>query len=226
MTYVVALTGGIGSGKSAVADLFAAHGAVVVDTDAIAHELTGAGGKAMPEILRVFGPTAATAEGALDRAAMRRLIFADPEARKRLEAILHPMIREESERRIVTSASLCRNGSAVLLDTASHNLCGPSAYAVLVVPLLIESGSYRERCDRIAVVDCSEETQIRRVMARNGMKREEILRILAAQASRQQRLAAADDVIANETGLAALARQVDALDARYRSNRGVKPQKG
>lgn len=216
MTYVVALTGGIGSGKSAAADLFAAHGATIVDTDAIAHELTAAGGAAMPEILRTFGPTAATVEGALDRAAMRRQVFADPEVRKRLEAILHPMIREESERRIATS--LCGNGGT--------NSPDPSGYVVLVVPLLIESGDYRKQGDRIAVVDCSEETQIRRVMARNGLKRDEVLRIFAAQASRQQRLEAADDVITNDADLAALAHQVDALDTLYRSNRGVKSRKG
>lgn len=197
MTYVVGLTGGIGSGKSAVADLFGALGINVVDADAVAHALTKAGGGAMPAVCAEFGDGVADADGALDRAAMRARVFADPSARKRLEAILHPMIREESERRLAAGAD--------------------APYAILMVPLLVESGSYRKRVNRIAVVDCAEETQIARVMSRNGLAREEVERILAAQATRSERLLAADDVIDNDGPLAALAPQIERLHSKYLS---------
>ena len=196
MTYVIGLTGGIGSGKSAVADLFAARGVLVIDTDAIAHALTAAGGAAMPAICAEFGDGAAGADGALDRAAMRAMVFADPSARKRLEAILHPLIRGESEHRLLANPA-------------------GSPYAILMVPLLVESGDYRKRVNRIAVVDCAEATQIARVMHRNGLAREEIERILAAQATRAERLAAADDVIDNDADLAALPPQIERLHVRY-----------
>jgi len=197
MTYVVGLTGGIGSGKSAVADLFGALDVNVVDADAVAHALTKAGGGAMPAVCAEFGDGVADADGALDRAAMRARVFADPSARKRLEAILHPMIREESERRLAAGAD--------------------APYAILMVPLLVESGSYRQRVNRIAVVDCAEETQIARVISRNGLAREEVERILAAQATRAERLAAADDVIDNDGPLAALAPQIERLHSKYLS---------
>ncbi|WP_310451357.1 dephospho-CoA kinase [Sulfuritalea sp.] len=200
MSYVVGLTGGIGSGKSAVADLFAERGILVVDTDAVAHALTAPGGAAMPAIRAEFGEAVAAADGALDRAAMRARVFADGSAktlaRKRLEAILHPMIRSESERLLAADASR-------------------SPYAILMVPLLIEAGSYRERVDRIAVVDCAEATQIARVISRNGLAREEVQRILAAQATRAERLAAADDVIDNDGDLAALRPQIERLHVNY-----------
>jgi dephospho-CoA kinase len=196
MTYVVGLTGGIGSGKSAVADLFAARGVLVVDTDAIAHALTAPGGAAMPAIRAEFGDQVAGANGALDRAAMRAIVFADPSARRRLEAILHPMIRDASERRLA-------DGSA------------GSPYVILMVPLLIESGGYRKRVDRIAVVDCAETTQIARVMSRNGLAREEVGRILAAQATRAERLAAADDVIDNDGALTELPPRIERLHQQY-----------
>lgn len=198
MTWVVGLTGGIGSGKSAAADLFAAHGIPVVDTDAIAHELTAPGGAAMPAIRAGFGDGVVAADGALDRAAMRAIVFADEStktpARKRLEAILHPLIRAESERRIAAAAS---------------------PYVILMVPLLVESGSYRERVNRVAVVDCREETQIARVMSRNGLARAEIERILAAQATRAERLAAADDIIDNDGDIAALPPRIERLHGEY-----------
>ena len=203
MSYVVGLTGGIGSGKSAVAELFAQRGITVVDTDAIAHALTVPGGAAMAAIRAEFGDAAASADGALDRAAMRAMVFADPSARKRLEAILHPLIRAESERQI------------------AHKVAG-SAYAILMVPLLIESGDYRKRVNRIAVVDCAESTQIERVVSRSGLARSEIERILAAQATRAERLAAADDVIDNDGALAGLAPQIERLHHRYMGlSRGV-----
>ena len=194
MSFVVGLTGGIGSGKSAVGDLFAAQGIAVIDTDAIAHELTAPGGAAMPAIRAEFGDAVAAADGALDRAAMRAIVFADPSARKRLEGILHPMIRIESERRLAAAAS---------------------PYVIYMVPLLVESGDYRKRVNRVAVVDCREETQIARVMQRNGLARPDIERILAAQASRAERLAAADDVIDNDGALAELAPRIDQLHQSY-----------
>ena len=196
MSYVVGLTGGIGSGKSAVADLFARHGATVVDTDAIAHAMTAPDGAAMAPIRAEFGDTVATADGALDRTAMRAMVFADPSARKRLEAILHPLIRAESERWL------------------AHKPPG-APYAILMVPLLIESGDYRKRVNRIAVVDCAENTQIERVTSRSGLARSEIERILAAQATRAERLAAADDVIDTDGALAGLAPQIERLHRQY-----------
>ncbi|MGB8251024.1 MAG: dephospho-CoA kinase, partial [Azonexus sp.] len=151
--FVVGLTGGIGSGKSAAADCFAAQGITVVDTDAIAHELAAAGGAAMPALLAEFGPEVASPDGALNRARMRRLVFADPAARRRLEAILHPLIGTLAGER-------CR--------------AADSPYVILAVPLLVESGAYRDRCQRIVVVDCPESLQISRVMARNALPEAEV----------------------------------------------------
>jgi dephospho-CoA kinase len=192
--FVVGLTGGIGSGKSAATDSFAALGIAVVDTDAIAHQLTAAGGAAMPALVAEFGPEVATPAGALDRGRMRRRVFADPAARGRLEGILHPLIRE-------LSATGCRAAA--------------SPYVILAVPLLVESGAYRERCQRIVVVDCPESLQISRVMARNALPEAEVRAIMAAQASREQRLAAADDVLANDGDLAHLEAQVAQLHRKY-----------
>lgn len=192
--FIVGLTGGIGSGKSSVANLFVERGAVLVDTDAIAHELTAPGGEAMPALQEAFGTAVADATGALDRAAMRQRVFADPAARGRLEGILHPMIRQQSEAR-------CRAAA--------------SPYVILAVPLLIESGNFRQRCQRIVVVDCPENLQIERVMARNGLSEAEVRAIMAVQATRSQRLAAADDVVVNDADLAALNSQVEALHSKY-----------
>jgi dephospho-CoA kinase len=192
--FVVGLTGGIGSGKSRVADLFVECGAALVDTDAIAHELTGPGGGAMAELIAAFGPGIADGQGALDRSAMRQRVFAAPEERQQLEAILHPLIRHLADDR-------CRAAAA--------------PYVILAVPLLIESGSFRQRCNRILVVDCPEELQIARVMARNGLSAAEVRAIMAAQATRQQRLAAADDIIANDSDLATLEQRVNALHEKY-----------
>ena len=192
--FVVGLTGGIGSGKSTVAELFVAAGAALVDTDAIAHELTAPGGAALPELIAAFGPDIVDGRGALDRAAMRRLAFAEPTAKARLEGILHPLIRR-------LAAERCRLAS--------------TPYVVLAVPLLVESGNYRQRCDRVLVVDCPESRQIERVMARNKMTENEVKAIMAAQATRQQRLAAADDFVLNDAGLAALSPQVAELHLKY-----------
>lgn len=199
MSCTIGLTGGIGSGKSAVADLLAAQGAAIVDADAISRELTGPGGPAMPALVAEFGPTIATGNGALDRDAMRRLAFSDPAARRRLERIVHPLVRAESQRQ--TDAAL-----------------GHAPYVVLVVPLFVEGGpDYRRRVDRLVVVDCAEETQIRRVMARNGLDRAAVEAIMAVQATRAERLAAADEVIQNDGTLAALAAAANSLHQRLLS---------
>jgi dephospho-CoA kinase len=194
---VVGLTGGIGSGKSAAADCFAALGAVIVDADAIAHELTVPGGGAMAALEAEFGKAVVATDGRLDRALMRRLAFDDPGVRQRLEGILHPLIRAQAD---------LRSRSA---------LAAGAPYVVLVVPLLIESGDYRHRIDRVVVVDCDDEARISRVMARSGLTRAEVERIMGAQAGREDRLAAADDVIDNSSDLDNLARQVAELHHRY-----------
>lgn len=195
VAYRVGLTGGIGSGKSAVASAFAGHGIAVIDSDVIAHELTGPGGAALPALRAAFGAGIIAADGSMDRAAMRRRVFADAAVRSRLERLLHPLIRAESDRQLAAVGSI---------------------YAVLVVPLLIESVDYRERVDRVLVVDCADATRISRVMARSHLSRAEIEQIMAAQASREARLAAADDVIDNDGSLAELAARVAELDLGYR----------
>lgn len=194
MAYVVGLTGGIGSGKSAAAEEFGRLGATLVDTDAIAHELTQAGGAAMPPIRAQFGDDYVDATGAMDRARMRALVFRDPAARNKLEALLHPMIRAESARRIAAAA-------------------GP--YVVHVVPLLVESADYRQRVSRVLVVDCPPEVQLARVRQRSGLSADEVARIIGAQTKREVRLAAADDVIDNSGTLDALHKQVRELHASY-----------
>jgi len=194
MAYVVGLTGGIGSGKSAAAEEFARLGATVVDTDAIAHELTQDKGAAIAQIRRLFGDEFVEKSGAMDRDRMRALVFRDRKAKKQLEALLHPMIRAESERRI-----------------AAAN--GP--YVVHVVPLLVESPGYRERVARVLVVDCPESVQVARVRQRSSLAEDAILRIIDAQISRRDRLAAADDVIDNSGTLDALHKQVRELHVRY-----------
>jgi dephospho-CoA kinase len=192
--FVVGLTGGIGSGKSAAAEEFQRLGATVVDTDAIARELTESGGAAMPHIQALFGAAFVAPGGAMDRKAMRDRVFADPAAKQALEALLHPMIRAEAERRIAAAA-------------------GP--YVVYVVPLLVESKEPRRRADRILVVDAPEEVQVARVTSRSGLAATEVRAIMAAQASRAERLAAADDVIDNAGTREALREQVRALHSRY-----------
>jgi dephospho-CoA kinase len=191
--FVVGLTGGIGSGKSAAAAEFARLGAGVVDTDAIAHELTARQGRALPEIAKVFGDKAIGGDGAMDRTSMRERVFADPSARRTLEGILHPMIREESARRIAAS---------------------PGPYVVHVIPLLVESGDYARRVDRVLVVDAPEDVQMARVKER-GLAEDQIRRIIRSQAARAERLAAAHDVIDNGGSLDALRNQVAALHEKY-----------
>lgn len=192
--FVVGLTGGIGSGKSLAADEFGRLGATVVDTDGIAHELTQPGGAAIGHIKSLFGEAFVTPAGAMDRKAMRERVFSDPAAKQALEALLHPMIRDAAERRI----GAARGG-----------------YVVYVVPLLVESGDYRRRVDRVVVVDCPEALQIERVRSRSGLGEAEVRAIMASQVSRHERLAAADDVIDNSGTPDDLRRQVAALHARY-----------
>jgi dephospho-CoA kinase len=194
MHLVVGLTGGIGSGKSAAADEFARLGATVVDTDAIAHELTGPRGAAIPDVRRLFGSAFVDASGAMDRARMRELVFSDPAQKQRLETLLHPMIRAESDRRIASAT-------------------GP--YVLHVVPLLVESPGYRARLDRVLVVDCPQAIQITRVRQRSGLPEAEIRRIIASQIQRERRLAAADDVIDNSGTIAALQQRVRELHETY-----------
>lgn len=191
---LIGLTGGIGSGKTTVANLFAARGVALVDTDLIAHALTGPGGAAMPAIAKAFGDSVLAPDGRLDRATMRALVFTDPDARARLEAILHPMIRAQAASELEQAQGL---------------------YAMLVVPLMVESGAWLDRLDRLLVVDCPTEVQIDRVMKRSALSREQVLAIMATQASREVRLQAADDTIDNRDTPDALPDQVDALHAVY-----------
>ncbi len=192
--FSVGLTGGIGCGKTTVADMFGALGASIIDTDAIAHALSAPHGAAMPALLAEFGDDFATPEGALDRAKMRALVFSDAGARARLEAILHPRIRDA---------------------TAAAAAIATGPYTIFVVPLLIESGAWRERVTRVLAIDCPEQVQVARVMARNQLSEAQVRAIMAAQVTREQRRAAADDIIVNDDGLEQLRPQVDALHALY-----------
>ena len=191
----IGLTGGIASGKSTVADLFAERGVVIIDTDVIARELVQPGQPALDEIWRTFGDSVIREDGTLDRSALRQQIFADDDARFRLEAILHPRIQQETLRQAATASG---------------------DYLMIVVPLLTDS-ALRDEVDRILVVDCDEATQIARLLARDAETEDQARRILASQASREERLAIADDVINNDSSLAATAAQVSALDDSYRA---------
>ncbi len=192
----VGLTGGIGTGKSTVADLFSERGVPIVDTDLIARQLVEPGMPALEAIRAAFGESVMQAGGALDRAALRKRVFADASARKQLESILHPLIRQA-------------------VRQALDALDAP--YVVVVIPLLVETDGYGGLLDRILVVDCPEDVQIARVMARSGLSREEVQAILDSQARRSERLDAADDVIANSGSPDALHDTVAQLDTRYRA---------
>jgi dephospho-CoA kinase len=195
MTFVVGLTGGIGSGKSVVADAFAARSIDVTDTDRLAHALSAPGEPGYAAILEAFGAGVRRPDGTLDRARLRDRVFADPAARVRLEAILHPLIGEAARREIG---------------------CWKSPYGILVVPLLLERGGLSRVVQRVLVVDCPEEEQVHRVAARSGLAPTEIRGIMATQLSRAERVARADDVLDNAGPLAAIAPQVAELDRRYR----------
>lgn len=189
----IALTGGVASGKSTVARLFQALGAKLIDTDQIAREVVAPGTPALAQLAHRFGPGILQADGTLDRSRLRDIVFADPAARADLEAITHPAIRER-----VTA--LCAS------------VGGP--YQIVAVPLLVETNTQRNY-DRVLVVDCDPALQVARLMQREGMRREEAQRILAAQAPRAARLAVADDVLPNDTDIAALAPKVESLHQRY-----------
>ena len=180
MALRIGLTGGIGSGKSTVLEMLAQLGAAVIDADAISRETTAAGGAAIGAIAQRFGSEFITAEGALDRARMREHAYADPQARKLLEDIIHPLVGAESAR--LVQAALAAGVRCIVFD----------------IPLLVESGRWRSQVDRVLVVDCSGETQVQRVAARSGLAPEAVRAIMAAQATRAQRLAAADVVICND----------------------------
>ena len=190
---IVGLTGGIGSGKSTVADLFQQLGIPVIDADVIAHTLVEPGQPALVEIIEAFGANTVDASGVLDRARLRKLVFSDPEQRHRLEAILHPKIRRE-------------------IITLTTNIRTP--YCIVVIPLLLETDQ-RDLVDRILVVDTGVDKQIARVTMRNGLPKHEIMAIITAQASRERRLAAADEVIDNNGSLNELNSQVRAQHEKY-----------
>ena len=191
--YRIGLTGGIASGKSTVANLFAALGVTIVDTDLLAREVVAPGSALLPRIAEHFGAEVLQKDGSLDRAALRSRVFANPAERQWLERLTHPAIRELTDKR-------CESAT--------------SQYVIVAIPLLVEtSGS--ERFDRVLVVDCSPEIQLARLQARDGTTRAEAARMLAAQASREQRLAAADDVVTNDGDLSALREQVEKLHRQY-----------
>jgi dephospho-CoA kinase len=198
-TWRIGLTGGIGSGKSTVAGMLAAKGAAVIDADAISRSLTASGGRAMAAIAQTFGPHMVDAQGAMDRQAMRDVVFQNPQAKQALEAIIHPLVSQ--------------------LTAEQAQAAVQSGHRVLVfdVPLLVESGErWRKQVDRVIVVDCDAQTQRQRVMARSGLAAEEIDRIIGLQASRAQRLACADQVIFNQgLSLAELEGQVAQLAADF-----------
>jgi dephospho-CoA kinase len=190
----IGLTGGIGSGKSTVAAIWVSLGAYLIDTDAIAREITAPDGAALPDLASAFGPGIIGADGALDRARMRDLAFSDPAVRRRLEGVLHPIIGR-------------------LADARSRQATAP--VVVFDVPLLSESSAWRERCDRILVVDCDESTQIDRVMRRSGWSASEVQRVIAQQATRPERRAIADAVIYNDADCSTT-RLADEIKALWR----------
>ena len=196
----VGLTGGIGSGKTAVSDLLAQLGAGIIDTDLIAHQITAPNGAAIPLIQERFGSEFIDSSGVLDRAKMRSLVFADPEARKALETITHPLIREETIRQ------------------AAELINAKVPYLVFVVPLLIESGNWVSLLDYLVVVDCPEEVQTERVMHRSKLPRNEVERILKTQVNRQERIAYANVVIENQGSLADLQAQILELHQKILQN--------
>lgn len=192
--YLIGLTGGIGSGKSTIADAFVALGGGLVDTDAEAHALTAPSGAAIEPIRAAFGDDVIAADGSLDRAAMRQIVFSDSEARQRLEAILHPMIGARCEAAIAAQ---------------------DAPYVLLAVPLLVESGNWIERVNRVLVVDCDEELQLERVIKRSGLDRDQVRAIMDVQVTREERRAAADDVIDNSQSLSDAKEAVATLHEQY-----------
>lgn len=191
----VGVTGGLGAGKTTVSEAFARLGAPVIDTDEISHKLTATDGAAIPAIREAFGDAVFNSDASLNRAALRERILADDAAKRRLEGILHPLIRAEAGQQLAVA---------------------DAPYVLVVVPLLVETGAYYDLLDRILVVDCDENTQLQRALSRGGWKEAEIRAMLARQASRKDRLARADDVIDTDCDLTELNRQVAGLDQKYR----------
>ena len=202
MPLVIALTGGIGSGKSSVGNILAELGALVIDTDEIAHRLTAAGEAGARAIGEHFGAHYLTPDGALDRNRMRERVFSDAHARQKLENLLHPMIRAEVQ--------TAMNAEADAAAKRPH-----ATYIVIVVPLLIETGAYRNLARRVLVVDCEESLQVARVIQRSGLTAEAVRAIMANQASRAQRLERADDIVHNDGDLETLRATVGALHRKY-----------
>ena len=202
MPLVIALTGGIGSGKSSAARVLEELGAAVIDTDEIAHELTAPGQAGARAIARQFGAGYLAADGALDRKRMRELVFSEPAAKTKLEALLHPMIRAEVSARLHA-------------ETTPSTGCPPAPYIVLVVPLLIETGAYRDLARRVLVVDCDEQQQVDRASLRSALTPETVRAIMANQISRAERLRHANDIVRNEGDLPALRTAVTALHLKY-----------
>ncbi len=194
MTLIIGLTGGVGSGKTSAADLFKELGIGIIDTDQIAHELTGPAGTAIEAIRLTFGNSFIRKDSSLDRSAMRKQIFSDTAARHKLESILHPLIYQEAVSRIPSIRS---------------------GYGILVVPLLLETDNYLKLVDRVLVIDCPESLQIARTSLRSGLSEEEVRAMMATQCSRSERLAQADDVIVNDSGRHHLQQQVQALHRKY-----------
>jgi len=207
MALVIALTGGIGSGKSSVANILAELGAAVIDTDEIAHDLTAAGQPGARAIAQEFGAGYLDAGGALDRKRMRELVFSDAAAKQKLETLLHPMIRAEVADRI----------ARVTAVTSSR-----PPYIVLVVPLLIETGAYRKLAQRVLVVDSDEQQQVARVVRRSQLTPADVAAIMANQASREERLRHADDIVRNDGDLATLRASVEALHQKYLEKASLK----
>lgn len=194
MNYLVGLTGGIGSGKSTVANMFAAHGIRVVDTDLISHQLTQTDGAAIPAIRETFGAQFIDAQGALDRVKMRDLVFNNPAEKNRLEAILHPLIFSQTKQQAASTTD--------------------APYTLVVVPLLYESGRYAGWLHRVVTVDCPEETQIARAVQRSNMNEAAVRAIMAQQITRNERLTLSDDVIVNSGSLDELEKQVAEMHHR------------
>jgi dephospho-CoA kinase len=194
VNYLVGLTGGIGSGKSTVADMFAALGVRIIDTDLISHQLTQAGGEAIPALRNTFGAHIINAQGALDRSRMRELVFSNPDDKKRLEAILHPLIFAHTKQQAASPTD--------------------APYTLIVVPLLFESGRYADWLQRVITVDCPEKSQIARTTQRSKLDEPAVRAIMAQQLSREERLALSDEAILNNAGPDDLKKQVVGIHHR------------
>lgn len=194
MPLIIGLTGGIGCGKSCATKFFAAQGTSIIDTDEIAHELTLSEGKAINVIKETFGSEFISKNGSLDRSKMRKLVFSDEASRQKLETILHPLIYHEVIRRVSLATS---------------------AYIIIVIPLLLETAVFQKLVHRILVIDCTEQSQISRTVARSNLSEQEVRAIMTTQIPREERLKQADDIIVNNQDLDYLHKQVEMLHLKY-----------